>query len=101
MIRILIVPLILLAAACTVEVVAPTMAPTMASTQKMTSMEQTWIDNWTEDGSSVTEARCTWQAMVDYYGSETVLIGTIATVAPADMWGELVFDPAFVACWES
>ena len=95
--------IVALNASCTtVEVVQPTATPTsVQKTQEASYMEQEWIDNWTKDGSSATEGRCMWQAMIGFYGSEAKLLKVIATVEPADMWGELDDDPAFDACWES
>ena len=44
--------------------------PTESPTSDISGLEQSWIENWTEDGSSETEAACIWDLMVDYFGGE-------------------------------
>ncbi len=83
-----------LSACTTVEVVAP------EPTQEASYWEQEWVDGWIEDGSSATEGRCMWQAMIDFYGTEVVLVAAISELESADMWDDLNADPAFDACWD-
>ena len=44
--------------------------PTDSPASDISGLEQSWIESWTEDGSSETEAACIWDLMVDYFGGE-------------------------------
>jgi len=83
----------------TVEVAAPT--PQAASTPDISALEQMWIDNWIEDGSSVKEARCIWDVMMDFYGSEREYASRIGDMTDSERSDDV--DAMFVdslACWE-
>jgi len=90
---------------CTTEVVVEgdaTPRPTVTPAQE-SSLERQWVEMWTEDGSSDTEGRCIWDAMIRYYGSEEDL--RLAWVyddeEPAVVVDKIVAaDPAVLMCFE-
>ena len=91
-----------LAACTTVEVAAPTETPMAAdATGDISALEQMWIDNWIEDGSAVSEARCIWDVMMDFYGSEreyAIRIGDMTDSERSDDVDAMFVDS--LACWE-